>query len=388
MKNLFIIYIPSNNHEALVHYEDSIRQRVSSHIIFKHVDTKIKNKLSNIFAQRKIATWGSRDTKINRARFERMQDGDDILIVEGNTIKLLGKVAAKTINPGLSRELWKDLRGKATEGWSLIYFIANPVEIDIPFMELAKLFNYSTDYLPRGFSSIAEDRLSSFYKQYDDLYSILLRIKQGLPVEKRARESDISTYLKREESDQHVSIHEEDIEEVLNSSVVSDHVKIQWKLAKLGLKAGSKVWIPVNDQVKLRQLYEFENFEQNLSAGLDTPAKYVENIDVIWKEEFRIDAAFEIENTTSIYSGLLRFSDLTIVAPNTIYPLFIVAPVEKKYRLVQQLKRPTFSKLGLGKKVNYLSYEAINDIDKFFEDSREGLSVDLIKGKSEELQLA
>jgi hypothetical protein len=48
--------------------------------------------------------------------------------------------------------------------------------------------------------------------------------------------------------------------------------------------------------------------------------------DVVWKEEFRIDAAFEIENSTSIYSGLLRFADLTMVAPNTIYPLFIGKP--------------------------------------------------------------
>jgi len=48
--------------------------------------------------------------------------------------------------------------------------------------------------------------------------------------------------------------------------------------------------------------------------------------DVVWKEEFRIDAAFEIENGTSIYSGLLRFADLTMVAPNTIYLLFIVSP--------------------------------------------------------------
>ena len=46
----------------------------------------------------------------------------------------------------------------------------------------------------------------------------------------------------------------------------------------------------------------------------------------MWKEEFRIDAAFEIENSTSIYSGLLRFADLNIVAPNTTYPMFIVAP--------------------------------------------------------------
>jgi hypothetical protein len=387
MKNLFIIYIPPSNHEALVHYEDTIRQKVSSDLIYRHVDAKLQSKLSNIFGPKRIATWGSRDSKVNRARFERMQEGDDILIVEGATIKLLGKLAAKTINPDLSRELWKDLRGQTAEGWGLIYFIANPMEIDIPFAKLAKLFDYSPDYLPRGFSNIAEDKLSAFYEKYDDLYSILVRIKQGLQYEKRPKDKEIEQFLLRDKSTEHVPIIEEDIEEVLNSNIVSDHVKMQWKLARLGLKTGSKVWIPVNDQAKLKKIYEFNNFESNITAGLDTPAKYVENIDVIWKEEFRIDAAFEIENTTAIYSGLLRFTDLSIVAPNTIYPLFIVAPTEKKNRLMEQLRRPTFKKFELDKKVNYLSYEAVDQIDDFFAYSSSGLSVDLIKGKAELLQL-
>ena len=65
------------------------------------------------------------------------------------------------------------------------------------------------------------------------------------------------------------------------------------------------------------------------------PAKYVENIDAVWKEEFRIDAAFEIEHSTAIYSGLLRFSDLKIIAPNSNYPLFIVAPTEKRNRIIE-----------------------------------------------------
>ena len=93
---------------------------------------------------------------------------------------------------------------------------------------------------------------------------------------------------------------------------------------------------------KLRQTYQFESFDAEFSAGIDLPHSYIENIDVVWKQEFRIGAAYEIENTTSIYSGLLRFADLNIVAPNTLYPMFIVAPKEKKGRLREQLRRPTF----------------------------------------------
>ena len=131
--------------------------------------------------------------------------------------------------------------------------------------------------------------------------------------------------------------------------------------------------------------FKYEDFETNFAAGLDTQTRYVENIDVVWKEEFRIDAAFEIENSTAIYSGLLRFADLTLVAPNTTYPLFVVAPQEKRNRLIQQLKRPVFRQMRLHEKVRYLSYESIDEIDNFARDMNQGLNVDLIAGKSEQI---
>ena len=97
----------------------------------------------------------------------------------------------------------------------------------------------------------------------------------------------------------------------------------------------------------------------------------------------RIDAAFEIENSTSIYSGLLRFADLTMVAPNTVYPMFIVAPGERRNRVREQLARPSFRHLGIHDKVRYLSYERINEIEAFFGDENTGLNVDVFIGKSE-----
>src|SRR6185312_13225537 len=119
------------------------------------------------------------------------------------------------------------------------------------------------------------------------------------------------------------------------------------------------------------------------AAGIDLPPSYVENIDVVWKQEFRIGAAYEIENSTSIYSGLLRFADLNILAPNTTYPMFVVAPNTRKNRLREQLRRPVFQGMNLGSKVRFLSYERVQEIDAFFAWSNTGLSVDLVVGKSE-----
>ena len=56
------------------------------------------------------------------------------------------------------------------------------------------------------------------------------------------------------------------------------------------------------------------------------------------------------------------------------------------FRLIEQIKRPTFKKLEFDKKVRYLSFEAVDEIDRFFEVSSSGLNIDLILGKSEEVR--
>lgn len=386
MKNIFLLYIPPGNHEAMVHYQDTIVGKVAPERIYRYVDQNLRRRLDSVFSGKPIAVWGSRDSDANRAKFQRMSPGDEILIVEGDKIKALGKIADTTVNKDLSQELWKNLRGDASAGWELIYFIGNRVEIDLPFSEFCSLFGYSSNYQLRGFTSVSSDKLEEFYSRYDDLYSILIQRKRGHEIYPKSEVTPIDE-AKLVAKEPAVEIQQDDVAAILANGDLSDHVKMQWKLIGLGLKCGSKVWIPASDQKKIREQYQFDEFETNFAAGLDTQTRYVENIDVVWKEEFRIDAAFEIENTTSIYSGLLRFADLSLVAPNTIYPLFIVAPRDKRNRLIEQLKRPTFRHLHMDRKVRYLSYEAVDEVDAFARNMSRGLNVDLISGKSEEIML-
>jgi hypothetical protein len=220
---------------------------------------------------------------------------------------------------------------------------------------------------------VSEDKLEEFYHRYDDLYSILLRVKEGREILKLPEPDALKELLPAPPTEPPEP----------PERTASDHLQMQWLLLKLGLKAGQKVWAPRGDQSRIVSGYQFSSFEETFAAGLDTQVKYVENIDVVWKEEFRIDAAFEIENSTSIYSGLLRFADLTIVAPNTVYPMFIVAPGGRRARVQEQLARPAFRRLHLGEKVRYLSYERVRETDDFFEDNSRGFNVDVLVGKSE-----
>jgi hypothetical protein len=380
MSNVFLIYMPPGNAQAMVHYQDTILQKVAFSRIAPHVSENLRGRLLSIFGQSRIAVWGSEGGPRNRTNFERMSPGDDLLIVEGRSIRLIGKVAAKVESKGLSRELWQSLSGGRETSWELIYFIANPRELDVPFTGFCSLFGYQSNFQLRGFTPVADARLQTFYDKYDDLYSVLVRIQSGKPIVQKV--PDLVLPSPAPASDL-VEISADEIDEVLKTPVISDHVRMQWKLARLGLLAGERVWVPVGDQTRLRNTYQFESFDAEFTSGIDLPHSYIENIDVVWKQEFRIGAAYEIENTTAIYSGLLRFADLNIIAPNTLYPMFIVAPKEKKGRLREQLRRPTFRKLELDKKVRFLSYETIDQIDQFFSGSTSGLNVDLIVGRSE-----
>lgn len=380
MRNVFMVYMPPSNHEAMVHYEDTIKNRVPQDRIAGLVPGDLMRKLKTVFGPNPVAVWGSRPGPQNQSRFDKMAAGDYVLIVEGAHLKAIGQIAAKTANARLARELWKPLRGGEGEPWSLVYFIANAREVTVPFSEVARLFGYEPHYQLQGFSSVSEQRLETFHKRYDDLYSVLVRLASGQPIEEKRPEQSLDPTPQQEPL---VELHPDEIDQALCAEAISDHVRMQFTLARLGLKAGEKVWVPAGDKEKLRRAFGFDSFDAEFSAGLDLPHSYVENIDVVWKQEFRIAAAYEIENSTSIYSGLLRFSDLMILAPNTIYPMFVVAPGARKNRLREQLRRPTFKEMDLGSKVRFLSYEAIDEVDRFFENSSAGLSVDLIESKAE-----
>ena len=67
-------------------------------------------------------------------------------------------------------------------------------------------------------------------------------------------------------------------------------------------------------------------------------------IDVLWLDAAtgHVAAAFEVEHTTSIYSGILRMLDLGQAGQS----LFLVAPDAREADVRDQLQRPAFSRVG------------------------------------------
>ena len=102
MGNVFLLYMPPGNRQAMVHCQDTIVNRVALARVTPLIPSKLQDRLIRVFGESPIAIWGSEAGPRNRANFERMSAGDDVLIVEGDTIRLIGKIAAKTENRALS----------------------------------------------------------------------------------------------------------------------------------------------------------------------------------------------------------------------------------------------------------------------------------------------
>jgi type II restriction enzyme len=84
---------------------------------------------------------------------------------------------------------------------------------------------------------------------------------------------------------------------------------------------------------------------------LDLPSEVLRTIsliDVIWIDQrnSQIACAFEIEKSTSIYSGMLRLLDLASSLGDRKYDFFLVAPDGREKEIVAQFQRPSFRDLG------------------------------------------
>ena len=148
---------------------------------------------------------------------------------------------------------------------------------------------------------------------------------------------------------------------------VRKHTEIEYLLLNLGHEMGFHVWVARNDRSRE---YFGKKFSEKFPLKDSLPLQFdeatlrtVELIDVLWLRGNAIVSAFEVESTTSIYSGLLRMSDLISMQPNINIPLYLVAPDERRKKVFEEINRPTFSRLNppLSKVCRYISFETLNE---------------------------
>lgn len=128
------------------------------------------------------------------------------------------------------------------------------------------------------------------------------------------------------------------------------HTQVQAWLRDLGRALGYQVWVAANDRGRL-----YDGIPLATGCLVRLPdsieaapgADSIRLIDVLWIDsDQRVAAAFEVEHSTSIYSGIVRMLDLALGGDlHAVDGLFLVAPNNREDEVKGQLNRPAFSRV-------------------------------------------
>jgi hypothetical protein len=151
--------------------------------------------------------------------------------------------------------------------------------------------------------------------------------------------------------------------ELLQKARSLTHPQVQTLLAGIGNFKNYGVYVPERDAGGLDwTLTERFDLRRGVPSGFEQVRGILSEIDVIWTARGgdAIEGLFEVEHSTTVYSGLLRFNDILLTDPKV--SRFSIASNETRRALFsRQLFRPTFRKSGLAELTSFLEYSNVLD---------------------------
>lgn len=254
-----------------------------------------------------------------------------------------------------------------------------PLEKSVPIMHPILWDNLSITGGSKSWMGLIRGSLQRFYNDDAEYLEKILNNQNTVGIEYPLTEKEhgkLKTHKIKTHRRKTVNIsvpeneEEEQIVEESNSHQVRDSIKIQALLAEIGEKLNMMIWIPKSDRNRISEIWQpkTECLLDSLPLNYDDATlNTIENIDVLWIKRSSIIRAFEVEHTTSIYSGILRMADLMALQPNLDIKAHIVAPDERKEKVFQEITRPVFTLLEKGplhESCTYISYSSVIELSK------------------------
>jgi hypothetical protein len=317
-----------------------------------------------------------------RKNVAKMEPGDVMLCYLTGVLRWVGalEILGKSTE---TKRIWKDQEfPQRVEVKPLVMLSA---ENGVPMSDLEGKVGFFKDHHDRGKFKGFVRMSPNLFRDQDDgaLIMNMLREAKRAPItrpvdakklarkpffkaERRKGKETISTVVTVPESDI-----ADDVQQVVTTTTAEErvsstrHTEMQYHLVALATEMGITSWVARNDKSKIWNgaiLGEMSGVIQELPTQFNEATnRTIELIDVLWLKGNSIVAAFEVESTTSIYSGLLRMSDLLALQPNLDIDLFLVAPKERREKVKQEILRPTFSlrEKPLATVCGFLSFEKL-----------------------------
>lgn len=138
-----------------------------------------------------------------------------------------------------------------------------------------------------------------------------------------------------------------------------DHYQLQSLIGSIGIIKGYDIWFPINDKQRIDiTIVDSSKIVDKLPSFRNDIDDIVSEIDVIWLDKSKPISLFEVEYSTPIYSGLLRFNDvlLSISGSNNFN---ILSDKERESKFGREINRPTFTQSKLNELVTFMNYENV-----------------------------
>ncbi len=139
----------------------------------------------------------------------------------------------------------------------------------------------------------------------------------------------------------------------------SEHTQVQHVLIRIGRALNYDVFVARNDRHRVCHGDDFSLLTIPALPDLGLAREVqetIELIDVLWlhRNEPRIACGFEVEQSTSIYSGILRMKDLALSLADRSGHFYLVAPESREREVMAQMARPALYSKGEEFRLGYL----------------------------------
>ncbi len=271
----------------------------------------------------------------------------EILDLDRKRIKGLGPAVANILY-FLHPTLFPPFNTAIVRGYNLLFADSKPLGSWPAYLEMREVMRETNDKLEPtlskdqgAFAGLLFDIGVGKLMMDANCTEVLIKDRQAVEKALRKRHQDIEEDRREED----------------------EHLKIQYLLTTIGRALRYQVHVALNDRGKrfgdesLASLTLETLPPLGLSHEVEQTIRF---IDVIWfsPDGKRIICAFEVEKSTSIYSGILRLMDLGQSLADADIHFYLVAPDARQREVQAQLRRPAFAHLA-HLKLRYLLFSTL-----------------------------
>ena len=299
---------------------------------------------------------------------------------------LLDKISEKDLVPYLTNS-FEEKDGKwhlkaspggelkqTLEEYSRQHYKASYEELDFVPMEARIEYLIRRLLYSRGFATqddilntIYENLINSNMAEAREIHQVLNSIATLIPISQAAAgkvskgKAGRKVWKLKEDIDREKLFAElgADVEYRLNTTEESEHDLAIARLVEMASLRKLKAHIGRTEQMKYAEFRQMSSdLPQRVKGMPKTARDIIEQIDVLWHNGGKgIVAAFEVERTTTITSGIDRFRNLLTAAPESEVELYLVVPKSRGNEVRNKLGSPANRKDGLHKKIGYIYLE-------------------------------